>query len=103
MPAAQVYLNLAGARQYGCLNVWIFLVDRRNSGIALRLAHHGHFEHASCDELRWHLRAQTIDALLFEECLEFVWWPRQEDRKSTRLNSSHVKISYAVFCLKKKK
>src|SRR5690606_40326440 len=25
----------------------------------------------------------------------------QEDRKSTRLNSSHVKISYAVFCLKK--
>src|SRR6266511_5516809 len=28
---------------------------------------------------------------------------RGEDRKSTRLNSSHVKISYAVFCLKKKK
>src|SRR5690606_41223632 len=28
---------------------------------------------------------------------------RQRDRKSTRLNSSHVKISYAVFCLKKKK
>src|SRR5690349_22177744 len=27
----------------------------------------------------------------------------QEDRKSTRLNSSHVEISYAVFCLKKKK
>src|SRR5690625_5409261 len=26
-----------------------------------------------------------------------------EDRKSTRLNSSHVAISYAVFCLKKKK
>src|SRR5207302_10940383 len=27
----------------------------------------------------------------------------RQDRKSTRLNSSHVKISYAVFCLKKKK
>src|SRR5690349_23056367 len=27
----------------------------------------------------------------------------REDRKSTRLNSSHVEISYAVFCLKKKK
>src|SRR5690606_40035449 len=26
----------------------------------------------------------------------------KQDRKSTRLNSSHVKISYAVFCLKKK-
>src|SRR3712207_8852192 len=29
--------------------------------------------------------------------------PRVEDRKSTRLNSSHANISYAVFCLKKKK
>src|SRR5690606_42026939 len=29
--------------------------------------------------------------------------PAGADRKSTRLNSSHVKISYAVFCLKKKK
>src|SRR5436305_7276305 len=28
---------------------------------------------------------------------------RSRDRKSTRLNSSHVRISYAVFCLKKKK
>src|SRR5438034_6922221 len=29
--------------------------------------------------------------------------PTEEDRKSTRLNSSHTVISYAVFCLKKKK
>src|SRR2546421_11939785 len=29
--------------------------------------------------------------------------PRESDRKSTRLNSSHDQISYAVFCLKKKK
>src|SRR2546427_5801253 len=29
--------------------------------------------------------------------------PRTRDRKSTRLNSSHSQISYAVFCLKKKK
>src|SRR3712207_8983900 len=29
--------------------------------------------------------------------------PAPEDRKSTRLNSSHANISYAVFCLKKKK
>src|SRR5699024_11299495 len=32
----------------------------------------------------------------------FSHTPRREDRKSTRLNSSHVSISYAVFCLKKK-
>src|SRR3712207_8068387 len=31
------------------------------------------------------------------------WLRRQLDRKSTRLNSSHANISYAVFCLKKKK
>src|SRR2546430_11990480 len=31
---------------------------------------------------------------------DFLWF---EDRKSTRLNSSHSQISYAVFCLKKKK
>src|SRR5690625_6047494 len=32
-----------------------------------------------------------------------VLYGTKEDRKSTRLNSSHVAISYAVFCLKKKK
>src|SRR5690606_42120340 len=35
-----------------------------------------------------------------QECDGVVEW--DIDRKSTRLNSSHVKISYAVFCLKKK-
>src|SRR5699024_11954205 len=33
----------------------------------------------------------------------FEAWLDKKDRKSTRLNSSHVSISYAVFCLKKKK
>src|SRR3712207_8691934 len=32
-----------------------------------------------------------------------AFFPFGEDRKSTRLNSSHANISYAVFCLKKKK
>src|SRR5437773_5107590 len=32
-----------------------------------------------------------------------LWQLNGEDRKSTRLNSSHITISYAVFCLKKKK
>src|SRR5690625_6624453 len=54
----------------------------------------------------------------YEECKTAIMWPEQKrllgiieqivtsnqiDRKSTRLNSSHVAISYAVFCLKKKK
>src|SRR3712207_8163037 len=33
----------------------------------------------------------------------WLFYPFNEDRKSTRLNSSHANISYAVFCLKKKK
>src|SRR5699024_11653077 len=32
---------------------------------------------------------------------KWAYWTRFGDRKSTRLNSSHVSISYAVFCLKK--
>src|SRR5207245_9093212 len=32
-----------------------------------------------------------------------AYWLQKADRKSTRLNSSHGSISYAVFCLKKKK
>src|SRR5437899_9749419 len=36
-------------------------------------------------------------------CSLHRWQPGDQDRKSTRLNSSHLGISYAVFCLKKKK
>src|SRR5690349_23283804 len=41
--------------------------------------------------------------LLHTSALGDVTQLNLEDRKSTRLNSSHVEISYAVFCLKKKK
>ena len=49
----------------------------------------------------------TIEYILAERSREFFgegyrWWDLVRDRKSTRLNSSHVSISYAVFCLKKK-
>src|SRR5688500_20396736 len=40
-------------------------------------------------------------ALAFVMAAPIIWYLR--DRKSTRLNSSHLVISYAVFCLKKKK
>src|SRR3989440_5405477 len=39
----------------------------------------------------------------FEETCYLLWYGKLPDRKSTRLNSSHDQISYAVFCLKKKK
>src|SRR5438876_2172849 len=37
------------------------------------------------------------------EFVDYIWVGVVLDRKSTRLNSSHPSISYAVFCLKKKK
>src|SRR5205807_5127860 len=37
------------------------------------------------------------------DAVEHLWSLAGRDRKSTRLNSSHLVISYAVFCLKKKK
>src|SRR5260221_4834941 len=40
---------------------------------------------------------------LARSCTSARGLPRSADRKSTRLNSSHTVISYAVFCLKKKK
>src|SRR5690349_5850445 len=40
---------------------------------------------------------------LLKASLTALLSPLEKDRKSTRLNSSHVEISYAVFCLKKKK
>src|SRR5256885_15986891 len=56
----------------------------------------GHFRYrhagkAVAQELRERAAGRALD--LF----------RRQDRKSTRLNSSHLVISYAVFCLKKKK
>src|SRR2546430_9518281 len=41
---------------------------------------------------------RPIAEIMFSDFLATCW----EDRKSTRLNSSHSQISYAVFCLKKK-
>src|SRR5689334_23409691 len=48
----------------------------------------------------------AIDLLMIATSSPLQWQkasPTAEDRKSTRLNSSHSSISYAVFCLKKKK
>src|SRR5947199_2587314 len=44
-----------------------------------------------------------LDRLTFYPAVEIEPEIEERDRKSTRLNSSHLGISYAVFCLKKKK
>src|SRR5437899_8306520 len=49
------------------------------------------------------LGGRMAAAALAHENLSGARGERERDRKSTRLNSSHLGISYAVFCLKKKK
>src|SRR3712207_1849175 len=53
------------------------------------------------DPDRYDYRRAALDALLFPRLVDRFW--QNLDRKSTRLNSSHANISYAVFCLKKKR
>src|SRR5688572_31546570 len=48
-------------------------------------------------------RQRLAAQLPLEAKLPRARWVVEKDRKSTRLNSSHSQISYAVFCLKKKK
>src|SRR3989442_11533427 len=55
----------------------------RATKVDVEIDHHAHRHHRSLGDI--------LDIL------------ERRDRKSTRLNSSHVRISYAVFCLKKKK
>src|SRR5687768_18073173 len=59
-----------------------------------------HREAAGLDVLLLREREQSVQELLVR--LEHLDELHQADRKSTRLNSSHGYISYAVFCLKKK-
>src|SRR5690606_42099481 len=54
------------------------------------------------DQVHAELLDYRLDAL-HDAAIEGTGDLVDQDRKSTRLNSSHVKISYAVFCLKKKK
>src|SRR5690606_42155129 len=73
------------------LNAQILGLEERGQGI-LRLPRvgQGQLGPTHLGQAQLHVRVETAR---FEI----------QDRKSTRLNSSHVKISYAVFCLKKKK
>src|SRR5690554_6029151 len=51
-------------------------------------------------------QGQSVEQAMAQEAADqmgIVHVAVMKDRKSTRLNSSHVRISYAVFCLKKKK
>src|SRR3712207_7990652 len=68
---------------------------------------HDHYLRGLDTELYWKLDspvAKRLYRLIDHKRDSFGNWETnlKEDRKSTRLNSSHANISYAVFCLKKK-
>src|SRR5690625_4866269 len=75
-----------------------------------------HIHFSEMIEFLFHIIVSIIIATILLFITHYFKWSRQQiglrtilismfigDRKSTRLNSSHVAISYAVFCLKKKK
>src|SRR5204863_7517536 len=79
---------------------------RRSSDLARGDAHRGAAESARCGPRWWsrrpgHEGASRRRLSCDDDARQDLFLAR--DRKSTRLNSSHVEISYAVFCLKKKK
>src|SRR5207249_9274210 len=55
------------------------------------------------DSAQWVYEGDQAPTGMFRMTVDFGLAGPAGDRKSTRLNSSHVSISYAVFCLKKKK
>src|SRR3712207_7327242 len=77
----------------------------RSAGVAVDLPHaQGGFTVTTPDAvgLLWVNNQASAQPLNLNTAARRVAW-LVEDRKSTRLNSSHANISYAVFCLKKKK
>src|SRR5690606_40297178 len=89
---------------------------RRSSDLLVSQAHWGHWlvddhtEYESTPSNPWHyiIADNVIDPMNSNSIglvgkYRYNFTGGSEDRKSTRLNSSHVKISYAVFCLKKKR
>src|SRR5690606_40887833 len=67
------------------------LISELGLKLTLVVDTHAHADHVTA---AWLLKQKTGCRIASARVIE--------DRKSTRLNSSHVKISYAVFCLKKK-
>src|SRR5699024_12464805 len=76
---------------------------RRSSDLSLRNLLKAHLNCLGRDELTPEIPPEAVEDLtrIPDLCLFQQICPSYEDRKSTRLNSSHVSTSYAVFCLKK--
>src|SRR5690606_42092702 len=103
-----VLVSLVCSSQFHVISAWPSLPTRRSSDLDRIVAL------AAVDAV---VAAAALDGVVAGACLDdevhrhrrvdldavaAVAGAHGQDRKSTRLNSSHVKISYAVFCLQKK-
>src|SRR5688572_30991947 len=113
--------STAPAGSYGCRQTTSMAVDSLHpsdgtetlppsSGAVARHARHAHPPDAAMGTATWLRHRADHCRAVFRIAEDRNWIalpcappPRKTDRKSTRLNSSHSQISYAVFCLKKKK
>src|SRR5690606_29691315 len=79
--------------------------DREGEAISWHLAETLKLDEAKTKRIVFHeiTKSAIEKAIQNPRGIDYNLVNAQQDRKSTRLNSSHVKISYAVFCLKKKK
>src|SRR5690606_41778863 len=78
-----------------CLSLFFFVL-KRLSAMSIFIPYTTLFRSAAREQASHRLTRPIFQPIIFLQMFSIG------DRKSTRLNSSHVKISYAVFCLKKK-
>src|SRR5699024_11281640 len=94
------YDSMSIENQHLALNEFVSSMPESANAEVLEFIDNGYsgtnFERPKVQELIEMVRANKIDCIIVKDFSRL-------DRKSTRLNSSHVSISYAVFCLKKKK
>src|SRR5690554_7087363 len=90
--------GLAAALTLGRMRRSVLVIDSGHPRNARATSMHNFFSRDGDDPAA--VTARARDDLERYESVELL---DESDRKSTRLNSSHVRISYAVFCLKKKR
>src|SRR5690606_17245549 len=95
-PLAEALLQSREQRQHMLQLALVFLLAGEEGAHGQVLLHRQPGEDAPPLGYHGDALAHDVASVLTDQLLAL-------DRKSTRLNSSHVKISYAVFCLKKKK
>src|SRR2546430_9931395 len=82
-------INVLGA-SYQNIPIWVVMLASAALGALMAIVI------SLVDRVRWYMASRFTKKVLTEHKKMII------DRKSTRLNSSHSQISYAVFCLKKK-